>query len=78
MSIMKLLSFSNGVTIDSSQIVSVESHRQIIRFPGEIGEVEHLLRGRPCSRVGRLHDGSVVEINAGHSQLKILSDQTPA
>ena len=75
---MKRLSFSNGVTIDSRQIVSVESKQQVVCFPSENDELEHMLRGRPSTLIVRLHDGSVVEIKAGHSQLQILSDETPA
>ncbi len=68
---MTTLSFSNGVIIDASQIVSVDSNQQSIQFPGDIGELEHLLLGRPSSLIFRMRDGSVVEINAGSSQLRV-------
>ncbi len=71
---MQTLTFSNGVTIDSAQIVSVESKQQVIQFPGDIGELEHMLHGRPSSLLIRLRDGSSVEINAGHARLNIQSD----
>jgi hypothetical protein len=68
---MNTLNFSNGVTIDSTHIVSVESNQQTIQLPGGIGELEHLLRGRPSALLIRLRDGSAVEINAGHARLNI-------
>lgn len=71
---MQTLTFSNGVTVDSAQIISVESKQQVIQFPGDIGELEHMLHGRPSSLLIRLRDGSSVEINAGHSRLNIQSD----
>ncbi len=74
---MKMLAFSNGVTVDSSEIVSVESNQQTIQFPGGIGEVKHLLLGRPSSLVIRLRDGSAVEIKAGRAQLTITEKEIP-
>ena len=76
---MQTLSFSNGVTVDSSQIVSIESNQQSIQFPGDIGELDHLLDGRPSGLQIRLRDGSTVEIQSGTSRLMIQSqDSTPA
>lgn len=74
---MNTFSFSNGVTIDSSQIVSVESNQQTIQFPGGIGELARLLLGRPSALTIVLRDGSSVEINAGHTQLKIQNHENP-
>lgn len=71
---MKTLKFSNGVTVDAVEIVSVVSNRQTIHFPAEIGELQHLLDGRPSSLLLILKDGSSIEINAGNSRLKIESD----
>lgn len=68
---MNTLSLSNGVTIDSTNIVSVESNQQMIQLPGGIGELEHLLQGRPSALSIRLRDGSAVAINAGHARLNI-------
>ena len=70
---MQKMTFSNGVTIDVAQIFSVESNQQRIEFPGHLGEVEHLLEGRPSSLLIRLRDGSTVEINAGTTRLRIES-----
>ena len=71
---MKTLSFSNGVRIEASQIVSIGSNQQTIQIPEELGELEHLLQGRPSGLLIRLGDGSTVEINAGQSRLKIQKD----
>jgi len=68
---MNSITFSNGVIIDSSQILSVESNQQRIKFPGGIGELEHLLKGRPSGLMIHLRDGSAVEIKAGQTQLMI-------
>ena len=65
------LSFSNGIAIDCSRIVSIESNQQQIMFPGGIGELSHLLDGRPSNLLIRLHDGSTVEIRAGTVRLQI-------
>lgn len=65
------LSFSNGVAIRCSQIVSIESTQQQISFPGSLGELSHLLEGRPSSLLVRLRDGSTVQVNAGHTYLQI-------
>ena len=73
---MQTLSFSNGVTIDSSQIVSIESNQQSILFPGESGELDHLLDGRPSGLQIRLRDGSTVEIQSGTSRLMIQSNDS--
>ena len=73
---MATLTFSNGVKIDSTQIVSVESNQQVIQFPGDVGELQHMLMGRPSMLTIRLRDGSVVEINAGHSRLSIQTGDT--
>ena len=70
---MQTLSFSNGVTIDASQIVSINSNQQSIQFPGDIGELDHLLEGRPSGLQIRLRDGSTVEIQSGTSRLMIQS-----
>jgi hypothetical protein len=75
---MQTLTFSNGVIIDSAQIISVESNQQTIQFPGGIGELKHLLDGRPSGLLVRLRDGSTVEINSGTSRLKIESDDSPS
>jgi hypothetical protein len=71
---MKTLKFSNGVTVDAMEIVSVVSNRQTIQFPAEIDELQHLLDGRPSSLLLILKDGSSIEINASNSRLKIESD----
>ena len=68
---MNAICFSNGVIVDSSKIVCIESSQQTITFPGGIGEVEHLLKGRPSALVIHLRDSSVVEIKAGQSILTI-------
>lgn len=73
---MSTLSFSNGVTVDSSNILRVESNQQSIEFPGGIGELEHLLLGRPSGLLIRLRDGSTVQINAGNAILKIQSKES--
>ncbi len=68
---MQTISFSNGVTIDCAQIVCIESNQQKIMFPGDIGELAHLLDGRPSGLLIRLRDGSTVDINAGKKRLEI-------
>lgn len=72
---MKTLTFSNGVTIDSAQIISIDSNQQSIPFPGEIGELQHMLQGQPSILTIRLRDGSEVEIKAGHTKLGIRTDE---
>ena len=72
---MKTLTFSNGVTIDTAQIISVESNQQTIPFPGQIGELQHMLQGRPSTLTVLLRDGSAVEIKAGRTKLGIRSDE---
>ncbi len=76
--LMNSLSFSNGVTVDTAQILSVESNQQTIPFPGGIGELEHMLQGRPSTLIIRLRDGSKVEISAGHARLSIQSAESPS
>lgn len=73
---VKTLSFSNGVRIDASQIVTIESNQQTIQLPGGIGELEHLLQGRPAGLLIHLSDGSTVEINAGQTRLRIQQDES--
>jgi hypothetical protein len=74
---MQTISFSNGLTIDCSQIICIESNQQKIQFPGDIGELAHLLDGRPSGLLIRLRDGSTVDINAGNERLVIHpTDQT--
>jgi hypothetical protein len=46
---MKTLRFSNGVIIDATQIATIESNQQSINAPGAIGELQHLLKGRPST-----------------------------
>lgn len=72
---MKSIVFSNGVMIDSAQILSIESNQQTIKFPGGIGEVEHLLKGRPSGLSIQLRDGSAVEIKAGQTLLTIYASE---
>jgi hypothetical protein len=67
----QMLSFSNGIAIECSRIVCIESNQQQIPFPGSVGELTHLLDGRPSNLLVRLHDGSTVEINAGTVRLQI-------
>lgn len=71
---MRSLTFSNGLTIDSEKIVTVVSKRQVIQFPAEIEELQHLLDGRPSSLLLILKDGSNIEINAGSERLQIEGD----
>lgn len=73
---MKLLRFSNGLSIDSSQIVTIESNQQSFGFPGAIGELEHLLQGRPGGLVVHLKDGSNVKIIAGQARLSITESES--
>jgi hypothetical protein len=73
---MQSLTFSNGVMVDSAQIIAIESNQQTIQFPGGIGELQHLLDGRPSSLLIRLRDGSTVEISSGTSRLKIESQDS--
>lgn len=70
---MQTIAFSNGVTIDCDKIAHVESNQQKIQFPGDIGEMAHLLAGRPSGLLIRLRDGSTVEIKAGDQRLEIHS-----
>jgi len=72
---MQTLTFSNGVKIDTAQIISVESSQQTIELPGLIGELTHLLEGRPSGLLIRMRDGSTVEINAGNARLRIESSE---
>ncbi len=72
---MKSLAFSNGLTIDWAKIVTVASKRQVIQFPAEIEELQHLLDGRPSSLLLILTDGSNIEINAGSERLQIEGDR---
>jgi len=65
------LTFSNGIAIECSQIVFIESNQQRIPFPGSAGELAHLLDGRPSNLLVRLRDGSTVNINAGTVRLQI-------
>lgn len=68
---MQMLKFSNGVMIDSAEILWIESNQQRIEFPGQIGELTHMLKGQPAGLLIRLRDGSVAEINAGAKRLGI-------
>lgn len=68
---MQTLSFSNGITIETSQVMWIESNQQKIEFPGEINEVKRLLDGQPSGLLIRLRDGSTVEIKAGTTRLGI-------
>lgn len=67
----RMLSFSNGVSIEYAKIVCIESNQQRIPFPGGIGEMAHLLDGRPSRLSVQLRDGSTVDINAGSVRLQI-------
>lgn len=71
---LQKLSFSNGVAVDYEQIVCVESNQQRIPFPGGVGELKHLLDGRPSNLRMHLRDGSIVEITAGTVRLQIQLD----
>lgn len=75
---MNLLVFSNGVNIDATQIVKVESNQQTILFPGAIGELQHLFDGQPSSLLVHLRDGSSVEIKAGNTHLGMRRDEPPS
>lgn len=68
---MQKFRFSNGITIESPEVLWMESNQQKIEFPGELNEVKRLLDGQPSSLMIRLRDGSTVEIKAGATRLGI-------
>ena len=67
---MKTLKSSNGIAIEVAQIVRIVSNQQVIEFPKEIEELQHLLNGWPSSLLVMLTDGSRVEFTAGSERLK--------
>jgi hypothetical protein len=75
---MRTLNFSNGLLIDASKISSIVSNQQEMKSLGDIGELQHLLNGRPSSLTIRLIDGSVVTVNAGGERLSIHLEGEPA